>query len=112
MGGDPTAVTPCADVAGVASTGLLEVVADPRVTLTQALDAILTAELTDNDGWKILIAMAEALGHQDLALRFAEALAAEDRHLTSVRTWITERLELQLGARMPAAEFGEPAQPG
>lgn len=112
LGGDPTAVTPSADVAAVASTGLMQVVTDPRVTLTQALAALLTAELTDNDGWKVLISMAEALGQQDLALRFAEALAAEDRHLLSVRTWVTERLEVQLGAKMPAAEFGEPAQPG
>jgi hypothetical protein len=111
MGGDPTAVTPCADVMGVASMGLLQVVTDPRVTLTQALDALLTAELTDNDGWKILISMAEALAHDDLALRFSEALAAEDRHLLQVRTWIAERLELQLGAKMPAIDFGEPAQP-
>jgi hypothetical protein len=112
MGGDPTAVTPCADVAGVASMGLVQVVTDPRVTLTQALDALLVAELADNDGWKILIAMAEAIGQDDLAQRFAAALAAEDRHLVSVRGWAAERLELQLGARMPAPEFGEPAQPG
>jgi rubrerythrin len=111
MGGDPTAVTPCADVMGVASMGLLQVTTDPRTTLTQCLDALLTAELTDNDGWKILIAMAEALGQADLASRFTEALAAEDRHLRSIRAWVTERLELQLGAKMPAAEFGEPAHP-
>jgi hypothetical protein len=111
MGGDPTAMTPCADVMGVASMGLLQVVTDPRVTLTQALAALLTAELTDNDGWKLLIATAEALGQGDLALRFTDALAAEDRHLQSVRRWIAERLELQLGATLPATDFGEPAQP-
>jgi rubrerythrin len=111
MGGDPTAVTPSADVMGVASTGLLQVVTDPRVTLTQALDALLTAELTDNDGWKLLISMAEALGQEDLARRFTDALAAEDRHLQMVRAWLSERLQVQLGARMPPAEFGEPTQP-
>lgn len=111
LGGDPTAVTPCADVMAVASMGLMQVVTDPRTTLTQCLDALLTAELTDNDGWKVLIAMAEAIGQDDLAVRFSEALAAEDRHLLRVRAWVTERLELQLGAKMPAAEFGEPAQP-
>jgi rubrerythrin len=111
LGGDPTAVTPCADVMAVASMGLMQVVTDPRTTLTQCLDALLTAELTDNDGWKVLIAMAEAIGQEDLALRFSESLAVEDRHLQRVRAWVTERLELQLGAKMPAAEFGEPAQP-
>lgn len=111
LGGDPTAMTPCADVTAVASMGLFQVLTDPRTTLTQGLDAILTAELTDNDGWKILIAMAEGLGQDELARRFTAALAEEDVHLQSIRRWLAERLEIQLGAEMPPAEFGEPAQP-
>ncbi len=111
MGGDPTAVTPCADLSAVASEGIVKVVTDPRSTLTQCLDALLVAELTDNDGWKTLIAMAEALGQDDLAQRFTSALAEEDVHLQSIRTWLAERLEGQLGARMPSTDFGEPAQP-
>ena len=111
LGGDPTVETPCADVAGVMSRGLFHVVTDPRTTLTQCLDAILTAELADNDGWKILVAMAEALGENDLSRRFTDALADEDRHLQAVRGWLAERLEIQLGAHMPATEFGEPTQP-
>ena len=111
LGGDPTAVTPCADLKGVEGMGLVQVVTDPRTTLTQCLDTILTAELADNDGWKILIAMAEALGQDELARRFADALAEEDRHLQAVRSWIAERLEIQLGKAMPSADFGEPARP-
>lgn len=111
MGGDPTAVTPCADIAGVASQGIIQVVTDPRTTLTQGLDALLIAELTDNDGWKTLIAMAEALGQDDLAQRFTGALAEEDVHLQTIRQWLAERLEGQLGAHMPSTDFGEPAQP-
>lgn len=110
LGGDPTAVTPSADLKGVEAMGLVQVLTDPRTTLTQALDALLTAELADNEGWKILIAIAEASDRQDLARRFAEALAQEDLHLESVRRWVGERLEIQLGARMPSAEFGEPAR--
>lgn len=110
-GGDPTAMSPSADLKGVEGMGLVQVVTDPRTTLTQCLDTLLTAELADNDGWKILIAMAEALGQDELARRFADALTEEDRHLQSVRGWLAERLEIQLGATMPAAEFGEPAQP-
>ncbi len=34
-----------------------------------------------------------------------------DIHLQSIRRWVAERLEIQLGAKMPPAEFGEPAQP-
>jgi tRNA isopentenyl-2-thiomethyl-A-37 hydroxylase MiaE len=110
-GGDPTAVTPCADVAGVQGIGILQVLTDPRTTLTQCLDALLTAELADNDGWKILIAMAEAAGEDELAERFTQALAEEDHHLASVRTWIAERLGIQLGKPLPSTDFGEPAQP-
>jgi hypothetical protein len=111
MGGDPTATTPCADVSAVASMGVAQVLTDPRTTLTQCLDALLTAELTDNDGWKILIAMAEAAGQDDLASRFAAALAEEDHHLASIRAWLAERLGIALGKPLPSMEFGEPAHP-
>jgi hypothetical protein len=111
MGGDPTAVTPCADLAAVQSQGLLHAVTDPRTTLTQCLDALLTAELADNDGWKLLIAMTEAAGQAELAERFTQALAEEDQHLDSVRTWIAERLGIQLGKPLPSTDFGEPAHP-
>lgn len=110
-GGDPTAVTPSADLAGVQAMGLLQVVTDPRATLTQCLDALLTAELADNDGWKVLIALAEAMDQPELARRFADALVEEDRHLRSVRAWIAERLGIQLGAELPSTELGEPAEP-
>lgn len=110
VGGDPTAQTPCADVAGVQAMGLVQVVTDPRTTLTQCLDAILTAELADNDGWKTLIALAEAMDQPGLARRFADALAEEDHHLASVRAWLAERLEIQLGAALPSTDMGEPAR--
>jgi hypothetical protein len=111
MGGDPTATTPCADVAAVASTGIPQVLTDPRTTLTQCLDALLAAELTDNDGWRILVAMAEAAGQERLAERFTLALAEEDHHLASVRAWLAERLGIQLGRPLRSAELGEPASP-
>jgi rubrerythrin len=111
LGADPTTVTPGADLTGVQGMGLVQAVTDPRTTLTQCLDAVLVAELADNDGWKVLIAMAEALGQNELAQRFAQALTEEDQHLALVRRWISERLEIQLGAKMPPLEFGEPARP-
>ncbi len=111
LGADPTAVTPCADLAGVKGMGLAQVVTDPRTTMAQCLDALLVAELADNDGWKLLIAMAEALGQDELARRFTEALAEEDQHLGLVRRWVAERIEIQLGAKLPPLEFGEPPAP-
>lgn len=88
IGADPTAETPAADVIGVASMGIVQVVTDPRTTLAQSLEAILTAELTDNDGWQMLIDLSRALGHESLATRFAAALAREAEHLAEVRRWL------------------------
>jgi hypothetical protein len=88
LGGDPTAVTPSANVDAVASMGLLQVVSDPRTSLRESLHAIHVAELTDNDGWAMLIAMAEEQGMTPLAERFRTALNAEAVHLANVRRWL------------------------
>jgi hypothetical protein len=88
LGGDPTAVTPCADVAAVASSGLMQVLNDPRTTLAQCLNAMLTAELTDNAGWELLASLADAAGENDLAGRFLGALAQEQQHLLTIKNWL------------------------
>jgi rubrerythrin len=98
LGGDPTAVTPSADVAAVMSMGIPQVIADPRTTFKQCLEAILVAELADNDGWTLLSTLAERLGHDNLAEQFKEALADEAEHLALVRSWITEATLLDGGA--------------
>lgn len=109
LGADPTAVTPSADVAAVASTGLLQVVADPRTTLTEGLKAILIAELADNDGWLSLADLADKLGHDELAADFRRALSEEDDHLARVRAWLNNAVQGQAGLGTPAAA---PPQPG
>lgn len=90
MGGDPTSQTPCADVAGVESLGLMQVVTDPRTTLAQSLHAILVAEMTDNNGWEMLIAMARDQGHEQMANDFTSALESERDHLQKVQQWFEE----------------------
>ena len=90
LGADPTAVTPSADVAGVAASGWLQVIADPRTTLAQALNTILSAELTDNAAWELLIELARASDQDELAERFQSAADAEARHLANVHTWLRE----------------------
>jgi bacterioferritin (cytochrome b1) len=92
LGGDPTVQSPCADTAAVASTGIMQVLTDPRTTVTQCLNALLTAELTDNAGWEMLIDLADELGHQDLSERFTEALANEQEHLMNVQSWLSDRV--------------------
>ena len=88
MGGDPTAVTPSADVAAVTSMGLLQVLGDPRMNLKQSLEAMLIAELADNDGWEALIELARTEGDASVVGRFEQALAEEQVHLDNVRLWV------------------------
>jgi ferritin-like protein len=87
LGGDPTAQTPSADIVGVETMGLMQVLNDPRTTFTDCLNAMLIAELTDVDAWNLLATLAEGLGEDDLAQQFRDALLAENHHLQMVRTW-------------------------
>jgi rubrerythrin len=87
LGGDPTAQTPCADVTGVESAGLMQVVSDPQTTVNQSLHAILIAELADNAGWEELIGLAKEMGQNDMVQRFGKALEEEREHLREVRRW-------------------------
>jgi rubrerythrin len=90
IGGDATVQTPSADVAGVLSHGILQIVSDPRTTIPQTLQAILNAELTDNDGWEMLKGLAAKLGYPDLEKKCAKAFQEEQEHLKKVRGWLSE----------------------
>lgn len=90
LGGDPTVQSPSADVGAVASLGIMQVLTDPRSSMSQCLQAILIAELTDNAGWELLIQLAENLGYTDMATEFQTALEHEEEHLQNVRTWLSE----------------------
>jgi hypothetical protein len=98
MGGDPTAQTPCADVTAAASMGLMQVITDPRTTLAQCLNTILTAELTDNAGWELLIQLAEEAGQTEMTEQFSLALQAEQRHLVTIQGWLQALLMSAPGA--------------
>jgi ferritin-like protein len=101
LGGDPTAMTPCADVAGVQAMGLMQSVTDPRTTLTQCLSTMLVAELADGAAWELLIGLARSGGHDELAQRFEAALREETEHLRQVRSWVQD-LTLAEASLMPA----------
>jgi bacterioferritin (cytochrome b1) len=90
LGGDPTVESPSADVAGVASMGIMQVLTDPRSSVPQCLQALLTAELTDNAGWELLIELASNLGYDDMQQKFETALAHEEEHLQNVRDWLSD----------------------
>src|SRR5690606_21046648 len=70
LGGDPTALTPSADLVSTEITGISKVVADPRTTLAESLHAMLAAELVDNEGWSNLVEMVDELGLGDWTDRF------------------------------------------
>ena len=97
LGGDATVQTPSADVAGVISHGVLQVISDPRTTVAQSLQAVLTAELADNDGWQMLQDLTEQLGHSELAEQCAEALEQEQEHLENVRAWLSNMILSEAG---------------
>lgn len=97
LGADPTAMTPDADVIGVASQGLMQVLCDPRSSLTQCLEAILTAELSDNAGWVLLITLCNEMKLDDLASEFEEALSQEQYHLMRINEWHNQMVLMEAG---------------
>lgn len=90
LGGDPTAMTPAADVCAVASQGWVSVITDPRTSFAQSLEIILQAELVDNAGWENLIDLAEGAGLDEIAKQFQKALEEEAIHLSNVREWVNQ----------------------
>ena len=95
LGGDPTAQTPAANVTGVEGMGLMQVLTDPKTTVTQALHAILVAEMTDNAGWEELIELTAEAGNDDLVERFRKAHEEEMEHLEKVRGWYKAALQAE-----------------
>lgn len=96
LGADPTSMTPCADVAGVKALGVMQVLTDPRTTVSQCLNAILTIELEDNDAWGLLIELTRQAGHPLIAKEFQQALDQEEKHLSMVRSYVRENLMAQV----------------
>jgi rubrerythrin len=88
LGGDPTAVTPSANLHATAAHGINQVIVDPRTTLLQSLEAILIAELADNACWEALIELAQGAGEDKLVQHFQEALRNEQDHLAKVQAWL------------------------
>ena len=88
LGGDPTAVTPCANIQATASKGICDVLVDPRTTLIECLDAIIVAELADHESWEQLVTVVAAMGLVDLVPLIQQAETTEREHLASVRGWI------------------------
>lgn len=87
-GADPTALTPSADVVAVSSMGVMQVITDPRTSVSQCLEAILMIELSDHDSWELLIEIALRQGQDKIAAKFTEAFEAERRHVQEIRSML------------------------
>lgn len=107
LGGDPTVLTPAAELQANMSEGVPKMLTDPRVNLLQSLDGLLMAELTDNASWELLVELARELGHNELAEDFQRALDVEQQHLALVRGWISTGVMRE--ARVGQEAAGAPA---
>lgn len=94
LGGDPTAITPSANASATAGAGIMKVIADPRTSLVQSLEAILVAELADHEGWNALIYVARTADRDELVTLFSEAKRREEQHLAKIRRWLVAGQQL------------------
>jgi hypothetical protein len=110
LGGDPTAMTPSADLVANLSKGVPAVLADPRTDLRQCVEGLLVAELSDNAGWETLIALARDAGQTEMAAQFERALESEQEHLARVRRWVRDAGQADAHFDLPAAAEQPPAR--
>jgi hypothetical protein len=68
----------------------MQIVSDPRTTIPQTLQAILSAELADNDGWQMLGKLAGQLRFPKLVTKCEKAFEEEQEHVENVRGWLSE----------------------
>lgn len=90
IGADPTAQTPCANASAVMSMGLMQLINDPRSTVPQCTEAILTAELTDVAAWDLLIQLVQEAGLEEFVQKFEKAKVSEDIHLDTIKKWLAD----------------------
>lgn len=111
-GGDPTVVTPCANLQATASTGVAQVITDPRTDVAECLEAIMIAELADRESWTTLIALARELGQEDLVSSFEEAGQREEEHVVRVRGWLEAYRRAEIGGGAGKAKSKPAAKTG
>lgn len=88
LGGDPTVVTPLANLQAAVGHGIGQVLTDPRTTLIDCLDAIIIAELADRESWEQLGKAIAPLGDKQAETQIREAERVEAEHLAKVRSWL------------------------
>ena len=81
LGGSAHALTAKAQLVKTESRGLEEAIFDGRATLPQMLHALLAAELVDNAGWDLLVAIADEADDHEMKKQFKRRLHEEEDHL-------------------------------
>ncbi|RUR09799.1 DUF892 family protein [Legionella sp. km772] len=94
LGGDPTEMTPCADLSGVMGQGYMQVLTDPRTNIAQTLNTLLSIELTDNAAWELLINLALKNDQEKIAQQFQTALEEEEKHLIIIKHLLENELQI------------------
>jgi rubrerythrin len=94
LGADPTEMTPCADISGVLGQGFMQVLTDPRTSIPQMLNTLVSIELTDNAAWELLINIALKSGQEKIAKNFQSALVQEEEHLRTIKSLLEKELQL------------------
>lgn len=97
LGADSSAQTPSADVAAMAGRGVMQVLTDPRTTISQSLEALLGVELLDDACWSLLIRLARESNQASLLPHFERAHKREKEHVRKVRGWLETLLLADAG---------------
>jgi len=84
LGGDPRVTTELAELALRESKGIEDVILDGDDQLPHLLHGLLAAELNDNAGWDLLLALAEEAGDREAKRQFKKRLHEEQEHLAFV----------------------------
>lgn len=96
LGGNPDETTDMAQLETEESSGVVSVIVDGHDKVIHLLHALLAAELADNAGWDLLVALAGERGDGKAKRAFAKRLAEEVEHLAYIRSAVVSAAEIEI----------------
>jgi ferritin-like protein len=108
LGGDVDQKTDRVRMTEIESKGIREVVLDGDVDASRLFHALLAAELLDNEGWELLLELADEADDDEARGSFADRLHEEEEHLLFARRAVVafarrEILGLEGSAALPTS---------
>jgi len=85
LNGNPEVATDLSDLIERESKGIRDVVAHDS-EVNHLLHALMIAELVDDNGWKLLLELADEAGDDDARQAFRQRAQTEQRHVSYFRT--------------------------